>query len=42
VIGRVATSGQSLAPEDGVDPPIAVGRQLDDDRLDVSHQLVVR
>ena len=42
VIGRVATSGQSLAPEDGVDPPIAVGRQLGDDHLDVSHQVVVR
>ena len=27
VIGRLATSGQSLSLEDGVDPPITVGRQ---------------
>ena len=26
----------------GVDPPIAVGRQLGDDRLDLGHQFVVR
>jgi len=42
VIGRLATSGQSPSLEDGVDPPITVGRQPGDDRLDVSHQLVVR
>ena len=31
-----------LPLENGVDPPIAVGRQLGDDRLDLGHQFVVR
>ena len=42
VIGRLAPGGQRLALEDGVDPPVTVGRQFGDDRLDLGHELVVR
>ena len=42
VIGRFQTCSQRLPLENGVDPPIAVGRQLGDDRLDLGHQFLVR
>ena len=43
VIGRsFKPGGQRLALEDGVDTPVAVGRQFGDDRLDLRHDLVVR
>jgi len=42
VIGRLAPGGQRLALEDGMDAPVAVGRLLSDDRIDLGHQLVVR
>src|SRR5262245_17668031 len=41
VIGRLQASGQRLALEDGVDTPVAVGRQLGDDRLNLRHEFVV-
>src|SRR5262249_33212950 len=41
VIGWLQASGQRLALEDGVDTPVAVGWQLDDDRLDLRHEFIV-
>jgi hypothetical protein len=40
VIGRFCS--QRLPLENGVDPPIAVGRQLGDDRLDLEDQFLIR
>ena len=42
VVGRLAPGRQRPPLEDGMDPPVAVGRQLGDDRLDLGHELVVR
>src|ERR1700722_14778245 len=42
VVGRLAPGSQRPPLEDGMDPPVAVGRQLGDDRLDFGHELVVR
>src|SRR3984893_3110803 len=42
VVGRLAPGGQRPTLEDGMDPPVAVGRQLGDGRLDLGHKLLVR
>ena len=42
VVGRLVPGGKCPAPEDGMDPPVAVGRQLGDDRLDRNHEFIVR
>ena len=42
VVGRLAPGSQRPPLEDSMDPPVAVGRQLGDDRLDLGHELLVR
>jgi hypothetical protein len=37
----LAVVAANLKAENGVDPPIAAGRQLGDGRLDLGHQVVV-
>ena len=41
-VGRLQASGQRLALEDGVDTPVAVDRQLGDDRLNPATSLSSR
>src|SRR5262249_31381300 len=42
VVRGLQTRGQRLALEDGVNAPVAVGRQFGDRRLDLSHECLVR
>jgi len=41
VVGQLAAFSQRLALEDRMDAPVAVGRQLSDNRLDCGNQVIV-